>query len=80
MVCITVPWVSPISLLALRPGPVQEGRLPTRGYRRAVAVCSLTTVWTVSPGHTHLCSRAAWIDKCRPNLLITESTYATTIH
>ena len=25
------------------------------------------------------CSRAAWIDKCRPNLLITESTYATTI-
>lgn len=23
--------------------------------------------------------RAAWIDKCRPNLLITESTYATTI-
>ncbi|KAK2105602.1 Integrator complex subunit 11 [Saguinus oedipus] len=22
---------------------------------------------------------AAWIDKCRPNLLITESTYATTI-
>lgn len=25
------------------------------------------------------CTRAAWIDKCRPNLLITESTYATTI-
>lgn len=25
------------------------------------------------------CARAAWIDKCRPNLLITESTYATTI-
>lgn len=23
--------------------------------------------------------RAAWIDKCRPDLLITESTYATTI-
>jgi integrator complex subunit 11 len=22
---------------------------------------------------------AAWIDKCRPDLLITESTYATTI-
>lgn len=30
-------------------------------------------------GHTPLCPRAAWIDKCRPNLLITESTYATTI-
>lgn len=26
-----------------------------------------------------ICCRAAWIDKCRPNLLITESTYATTI-
>lgn len=23
--------------------------------------------------------RAAWIDKCRPNLMISESTYATTI-
>ena len=23
--------------------------------------------------------RAAWIDKCRPDVLITESTYATTI-
>ena len=30
-------------------GLCKEGRLPTRGYRRAVAVCSLTTVWTVSP-------------------------------
>lgn len=33
----------------------------------------------LSLSSTHLCSRAAWIDKCRPNLLITESTYATTI-
>ena len=23
--------------------------------------------------------RAAWIDKCRPDVLITESTYATTV-
>lgn len=40
----------------------------------ALPPCGLST-----SGHTHLCSRAAWIDKCRPNLLITESTYATTI-
>lgn len=34
---------------------------------------------TPNSGHVHLCCSAAWIDKCRPNLLITESTYATTI-
>lgn len=34
---------------------------------------------SVHPGPRLLCSRAAWIDKCRPTLLITESTYATTI-
>lgn len=34
---------------------------------------------TPTSGHVHLCCSAAWIDKCRPNLLITESTYATTI-
>ena len=27
----------------------------------------------------HVFCRAAWIDKCRPDVLITESTYATTI-
>lgn len=33
------------------------------------------TVQPATPTHYS----AAWIDKCRPNLLITESTYATTI-
>lgn len=40
----------------------------------ALQPCGLST-----SGQAHLCYRAAWIDKCRPNLLITESTYATTI-
>lgn len=40
----------------------------------ALQPCGLSTL-----GHAYLCPRAAWIDKCRPNLLITESTYATTI-
>ncbi|KAI2514476.1 integrator complex subunit 11, partial [Homo sapiens] len=31
------------------------------------------------PGRARAGWGAAWIDKCRPNLLITESTYATTI-
>lgn len=34
-------------------------------------------LWVVTVEASHC--RAAWIDKCRPNLLITESTYATTI-
>lgn len=55
--------------------------------RRALAV-SVAGVQFVAPACGHvdcrpwavpLCCRAAWIDKCRPNLLITESTYATTI-
>ncbi|CAG6021878.1 unnamed protein product [Menidia menidia] len=30
-------------------------------------------------GHEHVVCSAAWIDKCRPDILISESTYATTI-
>ena len=42
--------------------------------------CSQSVVYTGDYNMTpdrHL--GAAWIDKCRPDLLITESTYATTI-
>ena len=42
--------------------------------------CSQSLVYTGDYNMTpdrHL--GAAWIDKCRPDLLITESTYATTI-
>ena len=43
-------------------------------------ICSQSIVYTGDYNMTpdrHL--GAAWIDKCRPDLLITESTYATTI-
>jgi len=38
--------------------------------------CWLLIWWLVKKSS---CFSAAWIDKCRPDLLITESTYATTI-
>ena len=65
--------LSPLKCAALPKGP---GRLWLGSVLLLLALqpCGLST-----SGHTLLCYRAAWIDKCRPNLLITESTYATTI-
>lgn len=78
------PPCEPESAFLVTAWPCAEGQPPARGPDQVRAggqrvapspvACGLSTV-----GHDPHCSRAAWIDKCRPNLLITESTYATTI-
>lgn len=57
----------------------EEAGYQPEGPRRWWLVLLIAAVWTVYLGYVHLCPRAAWIDRCRPSLLITESTYATTI-
>uniref|UniRef100_A0A8B9P2E5 Integrator complex subunit 11 n=1 Tax=Apteryx owenii TaxID=8824 RepID=A0A8B9P2E5_APTOW len=47
--------------------------------KKVVAVHLHQTVQVNDPFKILFCFSAAWIDKCRPDLLISESTYATTI-
>lgn len=68
-------WDAPL------PGPMQRRWPPAKGLGRVQGGVPLAAPSCVDCPRqaTPLCRRAAWIDKCRPNLLITESTYATTI-